>query len=121
MKFAITSNGKEKESTLDPRFGRARYFIIYDSEKSEIVDFLDNAAKSSGHGVGIRTSQVIIDNGIHGIVTGAVGPNAFGVLNQAGIKMYSNSGRKLVKEIIDDIEDKNLQEINTVGKAHKGL
>ena len=32
MRIAISSTGKELDSNLDPRFGRAAYFIILDAE-----------------------------------------------------------------------------------------
>ena len=32
MKIAISSTGKELDSNLDPRFGRAAYFISVDAE-----------------------------------------------------------------------------------------
>ena len=40
MKICFTSQGKELSSPVDPRFGRASYFIIYDDEDGscEVVD-----------------------------------------------------------------------------------
>ena len=32
MKLAVTSQGNNLQSSLDPRFGRARYFVIVDTE-----------------------------------------------------------------------------------------
>lgn len=121
MIYAITCNGKDRDSLLDPRFGRARYFVIYDSEAKNIKDIIDNDAKSSGHGAGIRTSQAIINMGVDAIVTGAVGPNAFGVLSQAGIVIYSNSGLEKVKDAINAIDEGGLSKIESAGQSHKGL
>jgi predicted Fe-Mo cluster-binding NifX family protein len=32
MKFAVASQGNDLQSPLDPRFGRAKYFIVVDTE-----------------------------------------------------------------------------------------
>lgn len=44
MKVAITSTGKELSTNLDPRFGRAPYFIIVDPETMafEVVENAQN-------------------------------------------------------------------------------
>jgi len=32
MRLAVTSTGKDLEAAIDPRFGRAPYFIVVDPE-----------------------------------------------------------------------------------------
>ena len=44
MKIAITTSGDGLDSQVDPRFGRAKAFIIYDTESGE-WSLLDNAQK----------------------------------------------------------------------------
>ncbi|NTW26680.1 MAG: diguanylate cyclase, partial [Lentimicrobium sp.] len=41
MKIAITSTGNSMESTIDQRFGRCAYFVIYDST-TRSIDFIPN-------------------------------------------------------------------------------
>lgn len=36
MKIAFTSKGTQWESEMDPRFGRASFFILYDEEKYDM-------------------------------------------------------------------------------------
>ncbi|MCP4659167.1 MAG: DUF134 domain-containing protein, partial [bacterium] len=45
MKIAITSQGPELSSPLDPRFGRARYVLVVDRSSGE-VEVVDNAANA---------------------------------------------------------------------------
>ena len=41
MKIAVTSTGRELDSPVDPRFGRAAYFLVVDSENFDF-EVLDN-------------------------------------------------------------------------------
>ena len=36
MKIGISSDGENLDSFLDLRFGRCRYFVIYDTENNEV-------------------------------------------------------------------------------------
>ena len=45
MKIAVTSTGTDLESAVDPRFGRAAYILIVDSE-TIAFEALDNKLRS---------------------------------------------------------------------------
>ena len=62
MLVAISSKGNSMESMMDPRFGRAEYFIIADTDTMEF-EVLENTAAVSGGGAGISASQLLIDKG----------------------------------------------------------
>jgi predicted Fe-Mo cluster-binding NifX family protein len=87
MKIAITSKGKDLSSDVDPRFGRARWFIVYDTEtdKSEVCDNEQNM--NSVQGAGIQAAQKLAQQKVGYVLTGHCGPNAFRTLNLAGIKV----------------------------------
>ena len=51
MKIAVTSTGKTLDSDIDPRFGRAAYFVIVDTETMDFeVKENDNIAAAGGAG-----------------------------------------------------------------------
>lgn len=87
MRIAVTSTGKDVDSPLDPRFGRARYILILD-ETGAISEVIDNLANLNAlKGAGIQTGKLLADRKVDVLVTGHCGPNAFTVLNAAGIKV----------------------------------
>ena len=88
MKIAITSNGKELTSAVDPRFGRAEFFIIYDTtdDSFSVVDNQQNL--NARQGAGIQAGQSLVNTGATALLTGNCGPKAFNVLSAAGIKVY---------------------------------
>ncbi len=91
MKVAISAQGKDGSSAVDPRFGRAPWFVIMDSDSGEIVEVIDNqAAQDAAHGAGINAATRVAEAGVHAVLTGRVGPKAFTVLDAAGIKVVSD-------------------------------
>lgn len=99
MKIAISAQGPDLESLVDPRFGRAEYFILYDTEeeKHEVVDNRQNAA--SGQGAGVVTAQTVIKLEPDLIISGNLGPKAFQVLSSAGVKSALWSGGSVSEAI----------------------
>lgn len=88
MKIAITATGKDMSSTVDPRFGRAKYFFVVDTDTDEGAAH-DNAPNlNAAQGAGIQAGETVARLGAKAVVTGNVGPKAFRILNAAGIKVY---------------------------------
>jgi predicted Fe-Mo cluster-binding NifX family protein len=88
MKIAITSTGKTLDSQVDPRFGRAAYFIIVDTETMDF-NVIENESAVAAGGAGISSAKVVIDNGAAAVLTGNCGPNAERTLSAAGVKLYT--------------------------------
>ncbi|RJP73978.1 MAG: dinitrogenase iron-molybdenum cofactor biosynthesis protein [Candidatus Zixiibacteriota bacterium] len=91
MKIAITAAGATLDAPLDPRFGRAVNFILYDldSGKFEVIDNLQNL--EAAQGAGIQAAETVARAGADGLITGHCGPKAFRVLAAAGIPVYNTS------------------------------
>ncbi len=88
MKLAITATGKDVSSAMDARFGRAKMFVVFDTETNESSAH-DNAQNvNAAQGAGIQAAQNVAALGVGAVVSGNVGPKAFRTLNAAGIKMY---------------------------------
>jgi predicted Fe-Mo cluster-binding NifX family protein len=88
MKIAVTSTGKTLESAIDPRFGRAPYILIIESEDGELLEAIDNAANSGAfRGAGIQAAKAVADRKVGVLLTGHCGPNAFSALEAAGVKV----------------------------------
>lgn len=88
MKIAITATGKDMSSNVDPRFGRAKYFIVVDTDANESAAHDNTQNLSAAQGAGIQAGETVARLGAQAVVTGNVGPKAFRILNAAGIKVY---------------------------------
>jgi len=99
MKIAVTSTGDELISDMDPRFGRARYFIIVDSETLEYEVAENRQNLNLPQGAGIQAAKTIVDQGADVLISGYCGPKAFDVLIAAGIKVVTGAKGRVIDAI----------------------
>lgn len=112
MKIAITSNGKNLDSNIDLRFGRAFGFIIYNLE-DDSFEFIDNVQNiEAAQGAGIQAAQNVVNQNVEAIVTGHCGPKAFRVLSEAGVKIYTGA-EGTVKETIEKFKKGEIEEASS--------
>lgn len=108
MKIAVTSQGPNLASPVDPRFGRARYFVVVETE-SDRVTAHDNAQNAEApQGAGIQAAKVVTDLSAAAVITGNVGPKAFGALQASGIPVYTGASGT-VEEAIEGFKAGQLQ------------
>jgi predicted Fe-Mo cluster-binding NifX family protein len=109
MKLVITALGDTPESEVDPRFGRARTFILVDTETgtSRVVDNAQNL--HAAQGAGIQAAQTLVDCGAEALITGDCGPKAFRALSAGGIRVYT-AADLTVQEAVEALKDGRLKE-----------
>jgi predicted Fe-Mo cluster-binding NifX family protein len=90
MKIAITSTGKDLNADLDPRFGRASYFIIVDPDTLEYEVVNNEQNINLPQGAGIQAAKTLVDNQADVLITGFCGPKAFYALDRAGVKIITD-------------------------------
>ncbi len=72
MKVAVSSKGDTLDSEMDSRFGRCKFFAIYDSEDKSTL-FIDNTAASLTEGAGPAALQLLTSQGVSKLVSGNFG------------------------------------------------
>ncbi len=110
MKIAATAQGQELSSRIDLRFGRAKWLILYDTQTSDFQTHDNTVNLNAAQGAGIQTGQNVANLGADAVITGNVGPNAFRVLNTAGVKIYLTE-EQTVQEAIDALKEGKLNEV----------
>ena len=107
MKIAISSQGKDLDSQIDPRFGRAAYILVVDldDEKVEVIDNSENV--NAFKGAGIQAAVTVGDSGADILLTGFCGPNAFRTLAAAGVKVV-NEMSGTVREALEELKKDKL-------------
>jgi predicted Fe-Mo cluster-binding NifX family protein len=103
LKIAVTAAGETLDSPIDPRFGRASCFILYDQDTQnfEVVDNTPNF--NALQGAGIQAAEKIVKMGAKALISGHCGPKAFRVLAVAGIAVY-NTEADTVAEALEELK-----------------
>ena len=111
MRIAFSSKGTTQDSRLDPRFGRAKYFRIYDNEK-ETWSTIDNVQNlQASQGAGIQAASIISSNKCQAVVTGHCGPKAFKALSAGDISVYLCDSCT-VTQALEMFKNSNLEKID---------
>ena len=112
MKIAVSSNGKGLDAQASPVFGRCPYFVIVEAEGMEIKGIKDvpNTAAGQTGGAGITAAQLVGNEKVEAVITSNMGPRAFDVMQQLGIKVF-RAGEGTVKEVVQQCLDGKLEEM----------
>jgi len=124
VKICVTSSGNTLDALVDPRFGRAAYLTIVDSE-SMAFEVVPNAAAGAMGGAGIQAAQTLANRGVSVLITGNVGPNAFQALKSSGVKIVVGASGT-IREVIEKFKRGGLKETGSptveghFGKFNRG-
>lgn len=116
MKIAIPVDDKNIKSNVCISFGRAPYFMFYDTEKEDSY-FINNSAANSQGGAGIKAAQIIVDNNADVLITPRCGENAAEVLKAAYITIYKSNNNS----IEENLKDFKEQKLKLLTKIHSGF
>lgn len=87
MKVAITSTSQQLADPMDMHFGRARFFLLVDTETGRFTAHDNTPNLQARQGAGIQSAQVVARLGAQTVITGSVGPKAFRALQEAGVQI----------------------------------
>jgi predicted Fe-Mo cluster-binding NifX family protein len=85
MRVAISSKGKHRDAQVEPRFDRAAYFLIVDTD-----DMTFHAMRNQGMTDPTDTDAVrlVIYAGAQVVLTGDCGPDARHMLTTCGVRVF---------------------------------
>jgi len=99
MKVAVTSQGREITSPVDPRFGRARFFAVIDTESGQFTAVDNSLNLNAAQGAGIQAGRQVVALGAAAVVTGHVGPKAFAALRAGGVQVYTGAAGTVAEAV----------------------
>lgn len=118
MKVAITTTGKDLKSNVSLVFGRSPDFIVVDLEDDEIkgLSATQNPVRYE-KGAGNLAAQFMVDQDIEVLISGEMGPVAFHILKNAGIKVYKVAPLNAEKNLRQLIQGK-LKEVTSLASGY---
>jgi len=124
MKIAVSADGTDLDAGASPVFGRCQGYVFVDTE-SLSYEGLANPALSAAGGAGIQAAQFVVGRGVDAVVSGNVGPNAFNVLDAAGVVVYlagELAGSSTVRQVVDAYNAGELSKVSGASApAHAGM
>jgi predicted Fe-Mo cluster-binding NifX family protein len=106
MRIAVSAQGKDLETQVDSRFGRASNFILLDTDTMRFDVIENKQSLDLPQGAGIQSAQNILPHKPDVVLTGNCGPKAFRVLQAAGVKVVVSAKGKIADAIKDYISGK---------------
>jgi len=120
MKVVISASGQDLNAGVDPRFGRCPFFIVTDTETGEFNAEANKGQGASG-GAGIAAAQQVAVLNPGAVLTGHCGPNAFSVLEKAGIKVYTNVTGTAAEAIQNFVKGSLTETTSSDAAPHSGM
>ena len=100
MKVLVTTGAEGLDAAIEPRFWRATYLTVVDTESME-WEAVPTPSAPNVHTAGTRLSLLAIHQGITASISNDYGPNCYVVLEAAGIPMYLSGECKTVREAVE--------------------
>jgi predicted Fe-Mo cluster-binding NifX family protein len=107
MKICITAQGPGTGDLFEERFGRAPWFILYDTETGA-TEAIQNGLVIESGGVGPKAVQVLQMHGVAAIITGMIGTHAKDALDASGIAAFRGEPGVSVEDTIRAFSGKKL-------------
>jgi predicted Fe-Mo cluster-binding NifX family protein len=91
VKIVISASGEGLGARVDPRFGRAAGFVLFDTQTREAKAVDNHQSLSAVQGAGLQAAETVARLGAECLITGHCGPKAYRALQTAGIKVYTGA------------------------------
>ena len=97
MKIAVATEGKDEDSEISQRGGRAPFYLIFEDKK--LLEIIKNPFASGAGGAGFSVAHLLADKEVDLVVAGKVGGNMISALKEKQIEFKEDEGKK-IREVI---------------------
>ncbi|NPA73686.1 MAG: dinitrogenase iron-molybdenum cofactor biosynthesis protein [Epsilonproteobacteria bacterium] len=110
MKILFTAKGENWDSEVDPRFGRAEMFVLYDEDSNTLKVISNDEAKEKAHGVGLQSAKMVLETGADVVITGnGAGEKAAQILQNSNVEIFVGAGGMSLKEAYEAYKNSKLK------------
>ncbi len=117
MIIAVPSKEEHIESSAESRFGRTKYFVIFDSE-ANTYSSIENKYFEAVSGAGGQTVRQLSELNVEVVLVPEIGPKALDAIKAFDIKAYRYKDISSVTNIIQLFKEDKLEMILT--ESHEG-
>jgi len=122
MKIAIcVKDDSGVSARVDDRFGRAEYYLIFDSEYNQSV-VIENSAKNDSAGAGGKAISLLHKHNVSVIVVPELGPKALDAVKAFELEAYQIDESKTAQQAVNSfLAGKLTQLVTSSVDSHNGL
>ncbi|MEA3329951.1 MAG: NifB/NifX family molybdenum-iron cluster-binding protein [Nanoarchaeota archaeon] len=91
MKIAIASDGKDIESDISKKGGRAPYYLIF--EDGELIETIKNPFAMGSGGAGFSVAYMLADKNVGLVIAGKLGGNMIQALKEKKLEFKEAQGK----------------------------
>ena len=116
MITAIPATSNTEDSLVDARFGRAAWIALY-NDSDDSWSFVENSINlSAAQGAGIQTAKNVINRDANAMISCNVGPKAFNLLHDSGVKIYLCPQDSSIKDALKALQNNSLDLMDSANK-----
>lgn len=120
MKLIVTATAPDMNAPVDPRFGRAAYFVAVDGDTLQWQTHQNGGVNAAG-GASAQAAAFAAQQGAQAVISGDFGPNAYIALAAAEIKMHLLGPSRTVAEAVANFTAGKLEQVHApTGAGHHG-
>lgn len=105
MRIIMPVNDDNITSGVCVSFGRAPYFMVWDTQENKAT-FVENPGANSSGGAGVKAAQCVVDQKVDSLIVPRIGKNASDVTDVAAIKLFQSVSDDIMENITLAIEGK---------------
>lgn len=120
MRVAVSTQGVDLNAEVDPRFGRAKNFILVETTTMEHQVIENTQSLHLAQGAGIQAAQNILAHRPEAVLTGNCGPKAFRVLQSAKVQVVVGVKGKISDALRDFAQGKYVPATDANVEGHWG-
>jgi predicted Fe-Mo cluster-binding NifX family protein len=114
MLIAVTAENAAPEATVEERFGRARGFVLYDTDNASISWQDNDQNLQAAQGAGIQAAKHVIESGAGALIARNVGPKAFDLLGRNGVSIFLCPGEcRTVGDAVERFSKGSLEQLTS--------
>lgn len=113
MLVAMGINEQEDDALPGVRFGRCRYFALFNSETNELT-YIQNETYQD-RGAGVKAARLLMRHNADVVFAENIGKKAFEMLSRDGIRVYraaqhsiTENTRQLTLDMLDELFEGNV-------------
>jgi len=112
MKIAVCTQGIDRESQVDVRFGRSAYFAVYDDVSDNWSFIANDQNLQAAQGAGLQAAQSVLDADVEVLIAVNVGPKAIAAMLAQNVAVYKVATNVTALQALQQYKDQKLQKLD---------